>query len=60
MESILSTALHANAATLKMANISFSDAHYMLEVEEICQYDWQTIPLINSYIWNRRLHFARK
>ena len=50
IEKILSTALHVNVVALKAPNTSFSYAHCMQKVEEICQYDWKTILLINSYM----------
>ena len=50
IEQILSTALHVNMVTLKTPSTSFSHAHCMQKVEEIFQYDWKTIQLINSYI----------
>ena len=49
-QKILSTALHANVVALKTPNTSFSHACCMQKAEEICQYDWKTIQLINSYM----------
>ena len=50
IKKILSTALHVNVVTLKTPNTSFSHAHCMQKLEEIFQYDWKTIQLINSYM----------